>query len=422
MHKPTSYSDRIFIAEDGAISRLLTANWYKKYSPDNIKDFSIDIYVENEFREAGCQNVYYSMYGYVVAFPGEVYCNNSWSYHYSNTIAEEEGFGECKLMPNLGDSYPPTPEEIELICNKYPEFRYTLEKYKCKTKKVLMQTLMLWNEHPQCERILACGYTKVAHNKMFYKLSKPKAMEVCRFMQKHKYLDLPLNVILSALKTNKSDQYLNYIANTDTSERKTITFADFNYLMLLEENNLEYKKDIFCDYIRMLKMTEHDITQEYWRHPKDLVQKHDKLVAELEEIRRRRQMQLKRERAKALKEISNRFKQYDLDIDGYRIFVTTDFSIWEKHAKALHQCICAGSYYDYVASGQEILVFICKGKKHIATAEVYEDKTLGQFYADERDRENCRPTPEVIAAFDKWLKQVPKSKFKRQKPKTRKVA
>lgn len=409
MHKPTSYSDKIFIAEDGAISRMLTANFRNKN-----KDLSIEIYVENEFREAGCQNLYYSMYGYVVAFPGEVYCNNSWSYNYSNTIAEVEGFGECELKPNLGTSYPPTAEEIELICNKYPDFRYTLNKYKCVNRKVLMQTLMLWNEHPECERVLACGYPKVAHNKMFYRLTKPKAMQVCRFIQQNKGLDLPLNIILGALKSNQTGEYLHYIANTTAWERRLITLEDFCYLKFQAENNLYYIKDIFRDYLGMLEESEHDIHSEYWRHPKNLIQKHDELSAELEEKERRRKMMQQKERAKTLNEIAKKFAQYDTNIDGYRVFVTTDFSVWEKHAKALSQCICACGYYDKVADGEEILVFICKGKKHIATAEVKPDKTIGQFYADERDRENCLPTAEVKAAFEKWLKMVPKSKFKKK--------
>lgn len=415
MHKPTSYSDRIFIAEDGAISRLLTAYYYKK-------ELSCDIYVENEFREAGCQNLYFSQWGYVVAFPGDKYCQSGWSYYYSDAIAEEEGFGECKILDALGTSEPPTQDEIELICNKYPNFRYTLNKYKCVDKKTLMRTLMLWNEHPECERVLACGYTKVAHNKMFYKLTKKKAMEVCRFMQKHKGLDLPLNVILSAFKTNAPEEYLHYIANTTSYERRIITCEDYKYLYSLDDNNIEHLKDIFRDYIEMLSKTEHDIQSEYWRHPKNLSQKHDELAAELREKERRRQMMLQKERSKTLNAITKKFAQYDTNIDGYRIFVTTDFSVWEKHAKALHQCICAMGYYDRVADGTEILVFICKGKKHIATAEVKPDKTIGQFYADERDRENCLPTEEVKEAFNKWLAMVPKSKFKKRKAAQKKAA
>lgn len=205
-----------------------------------------------------------------------------------------------------------------------------------------------------------------------------------------------------------------YIANTTACERRTITLEDFSYLMFQAENDLYYIKDIFRDYLGMLAQSEHDIHSEYWRHPKNLVHKHDELRAELEEKERRRKMMQQKERAKTLNEIAKKFAQYDTNIDGYRIFVTTDFSVWEKHAKALSQCICACGYYDKVADGEEILVFICKGKKHIATAEVKPDKTIGQFYADERDRENCLPTAEVKAAFEKWLKMVPKSKFKKK--------
>ena len=41
----------------------------------------------------------------------------------------------------------------------------------------------------------------------------------------------------------------------------------------------------------------------------------------------------------------------------------------------------------------------------VATAEVKNDGKIGQFYADERDRSNCLPTPEVKAVFEKWYKK-----------------
>ena len=39
----------------------------------------------------------------------------------------------------------------------------------------------------------------------------------------------------------------------------------------------------------------------------------------------------------------------------------------------------------------------------IATAEVYYNKKVGQFYADEHDHNNCTPTKEVNDVFYKWL-------------------
>lgn len=416
MHRPTEWEDRIFIAEDGAISRMLTA-YYKRQN----KKLVCNVYIENEYGEACCQNLYCSTYGgYVVAFPGEVINSNRTSYYYDERIAEEEGFGECDLLPRVGTSDFCTEEDRHLVCEKYPKFRYVLNKFKgCKTRQTLMHTLMLWKEHPECELVLACGYESVVHNKVFWKLSKPKLKEVCGFMQRYKYLDRNLNEILYCIKLGKDyDLNLKYIDWIDTRERKVITFEDFKYLNKLSQKQKEYSLQttirLYKDYIEMLNQTEHDIQSEYWRHPKDLYGKHDELVAELNRKKEAEKLALEKTRGRNLNAIQKRFEKYNLEIAGFRIFVTTDYQIWKNQAKGLHQCIVANGYYDKVADGLKILVFIQKDNRPVATAEVFPNKTVGQFYADELDRDNCLPTKEVKSAFNKWMQLVPKSKFKKE--------
>ena len=86
----------------------------------------------------------------------------------------------------------------------------------------------------------------------------------------------------------------------------------------------------------------------------------------------------------------------------------------------MHQCICAAGYYQGTAEGNYTIVFIQKEGEPVATAQVFPDGRIGQFYADEIDRSNCAPSEEVRAAFNKWLESVPKSKFKKSKPRQRK--
>ena len=129
-----------------------------------------------------------------------------------------------------------------------------------------------------------------------------------------------------------------------------------------------------------------------------------------------------REQKKAIKRIEKKFAEINKSIDGYSIFVTSNYDEWQKQAKALHQCICACGYYQGTADGNYTIVFIQKEGKPIATAQIYQNGTIGQFYADETDRNNCKPSEEVSAALDKWMAQVPKSKFKKSKPRQRKSA
>lgn len=58
----------------------------------------------------------------------------------------------------------------------------------------------------------------------------------------------------------------------------------------------------------------------------------------------------------------------------------------------------------------------------VATAQIHTDGTIGQFYANEIERDNCLPSDEVREAFNKWLEAVPKSKFKARRPRKKKVA
>lgn len=52
-----------------------------------------------------------------------------------------------------------------------------------------------------------------------------------------------------------------------------------------------------------------------------------------------------------------------------------------------------------------------------ATAEISNDgKRIIQFYADEFDRNNCLPSEEIKAAFQKWLNlKKPRNQSKKQK-------
>ena len=71
-------------------------------------------------------------------------------------------------------------------------------------------------------------------------------------------------------------------------------------------------------------------------------------------------------------------------------------------AKILSQCLITAKYDKKFANGEIILVFIKKDEVPIATMEVV-GKKIKQFYADEGNKENCRPTPEIKALGEQWL-------------------
>lgn len=426
MHFPTDWQDRLEIGEDGMIWRILRAFYHKKNDASEI-----DVYKENELGEAASQNLYTSYWGgYAVAFPGFPFNPNKNSYWYNDEIVEGEmGFGECKLL-NVGSSSYTTKHELEVVYSKYPDFRYVVEKYPeaRKSNAKLMKILRMWIKHPQLELVLACGYYDIGMNGNFWRMNKDNQKKICLFMRKNpKYCGAKLNDLRQGLKLNEPQLYLDYCEDIVWWRRNKsrsiyhfedcvlITFSDYKYLLLkLKKTVAPTFADLvsyYWDYLEMLRRLNH-IEDEYWRHPKDLKKMHDKAMQEIEAIRIAKEIaeqEAKRkefeQKAKQLQKICRKYDYKNSKVDGYDIFVTSNINDWEIQANVLNQCILTAGYYEKMADKDCVIVFIQKDGIPQATAQIKKDGTLGQFYADEHDRDNCLPTEEIKIAFNKWFNQ-----------------
>lgn len=443
MKQPSDYSDRIVI-ENGKITRILTASYCDKKHGGSM--YYCDVYKEDEDGNRWEQNCYCSMWGgYVVAFPGLPINDKKGSWYYDPTIAEEEGWHtrETKAFTYYSDHTSRADEE--LVCSYYPDFRYVLKKYKVESKQELMAKLCMWKAHPELELILAAGYEKIGMNKTFWRMTEKNRKEICQFMRKFPdYTNLSLQEIRHAIKSGKPEVYAEYLSTVPGWDRpdrissryasphpeSKVSFEDFLYL----KKQTHIKKDtfgtemcrrvsIFGDVLRMIEQTNHDIRDDYWRHPNDLIVMHERLQNELAVIREAERMakekadaEKAKKREKTLKKLEKLFAGFNGNFEGYSIFVTSDYDEWKKQAEALHQCICAAGYYQKVADGKCVLVFIQKDGQPVATAEIFENKKIGQFYANERNRSNCLPSEEVRNVFTRWLESVPEKNFKKRTP------
>ena len=449
MHFPSDWHDRIE-AEDGAIIRIVNAEWIDKRNGG--KFYSVDVYKENDAGEAWSQNLYQSMWGgSCVMFPGLPRNVNSNSWYYDESIAEEEGW-YSRSLSTVGWSDNITETEKELIISFYPDFKYVFKKHEMTSKREVMKILRVWIEHHEAELVLAIGFEKVALNGNFWRLSEKNRKETSLFMrQNQQFKDLTFREIREAMKARNPVEYADYLAKVPSYRRcargsyyESFTYEDFKYCKkTLKKFHSSYSDDeralcelinFYGDYLYMLKRSEHNNKDKYWRYPSDVETFHNRLVEEerikreaqrLEEERRRAEADRRRaledaKRIKVMKQIEKKFKELNGTIDGFSIFVTSNYDEWQKQAKALSQCICACGYYQQMADGKCSIVFIQKDGIPQATAEVRPDGSIGQFYADERDRNNCLPSPEIKAAFNKWLDTVPKSKFKKAKTRQRK--
>jgi effector-binding domain-containing protein len=263
--------------------------------------------------------------------------------------------------------------------------------------------------------------------------------------QNPQFKDLSFREIREAMRADDPVDYGVYLKVIPSWHRSSnprgwypcISYEDYKYIRKQqkkfkssyndEDHAFNELVNVYNDYIRMLYRSDHNTKDEYWRYPSDIQAFHDRLTEEERikgEARRiaEAKAEAKRLRAKqaAFKRIVKKFASINGSIDGYSIFVTSDYDEWQRQADVLHQCICASGYYQGTADGNYTIVFIQKEGVPVATAQIFQDGKIGQFYADEIDRSNCAPSEEVRAAFNKWLESVPKSKFKKSKPRQRK--
>jgi len=439
MHQVTAWADRI-VYEGGYIWRILTASWYDR---KHDKWYDCDVYKENDAGEAFTQNLYTSMWGsYAVAFPGLPINLNRMSYHYSEAIAEEEGFSACNARRQIGASCTVEQAEKDIICDLYPDFVYMFQKWDFQDKREVMDKLIIWLEHKELELVLQAGFEKVGMNKNFWRLTEENRRATCLFMRQNpQFKELTLQEIRQAMKADSPREYGEYLVAVPYYHRSTndrayypvTSFQDYKYLLKVQNKTKKpkgltdamYFRELineYQDYKRMLYRSEHDSRDDYWMYPSDLHAFHDKLVEEerlkreAEELARKlkREEEMRKKQA-LLKAITKKYKGLGKVIDGYSIFITDDFEEWKRQAEKLHQCIVAAGYYQKMADQKSTIVFIQKDGEPMATAEISQAGKILQFYADELDRTDCKPSEEIQNAFNKWFEDIPKTKWKPRK-------
>ncbi len=155
----------------------------------------------------------------------------------------------------------------------------------------------------------------------------------------------------------------------------------------------------YMDYLEMCYKVGHDLTDEYWRHPNDIAKAHNKVMEEVENVQKLNS----KLRYDMLNEVLKDLYQYNSQINGFDVFVTSDINVIQKQCDVLYQCLIRNDYIYKEIMQENILVFFWKDGNPVATAEVFYNGKVGQFYCDERDRSKCEATPDLRAALDIWL-------------------
>ena len=408
MHKPI-FTDRITLDKnENEIVRIINARSNQKKIPGLKKgeQTSFDCYKQYETSPDVCRNLYRNFYNYLaVEFPKEIVWNYRTKRHVRRGYDE---WDEVCCDVHIDTPYHPTEREKKIICDKYPAFRYVLNKWSG-TRSQTMAVLKVWKEHPEIELPLSLGYYDVCFSKSFYTMKKEDLKKCYKYMNENRELNLPISDLKIIVKYG--EEVADMCSRAKTIIGRRVKMSDLKWILnqydkYYKDNSWGLRND-YDNYKDLCIYFDKDMKDEYWAHPKNLKERLEELRAQRENIRMLEEtVKLKKKMARYKRAIK-RFEGWDKTVDGYNIIIPKTAEQWQKQASVLHQCIVRMNYMDKVNKNY-VLFFIFKGDTPIATCEVTNllEKKIGQFYADEHDRSNCLPTLEVRNAMLKYLDEL----------------
>ena len=408
MHKPI-WDDRITLdKKKNEIVRIINARSNQKIIPGLKKgeQTNFDCYKQYETSPDVCRNLYHNFYNYLmVEFPKETVYNYRTKRHVKRGYDE---WDEVTCNVNIDTSFYPTEREKKIICDKYPAFRYVLNKWSG-TRSQTMAVLKVWKEHPEIELPLSLGYYDVCFSKSFYTMKKEDLKKCYKYMNENRELNLSISDLKILIKHGEEVADMYFRAKEIMGKR--VKMGELKWI--LNQYDKYYKDDSYAlridmnEYKELCKYFNKDMKDEYWAHPKNLKERLEELHAQRENIRKLEEAAELKKKMTRYKRVIKQFDGWDKVINGYSIIIPKTVEQWQKQASVLHQCIIRMNYMDKVINNY-VLFFILKGDTPIATCEVTNllEKKIGQFYADEFDRTNCLPTPEVRNAMLKYLDKL----------------
>lgn len=429
------YEDRIEIEYDYEterryLVRVVNAAW-KGYNLDVMKEIEPNVLVD-EPRFYYRNIAFVNMGGYLVEFPGEVY---NYRYGQGKYTKQLEDWQDCRAKFQLWCPNHLDKKSKENILELYPQFEYVLKKMNHQDQRIdnVFEILSIWKDHPEIEGLIALGLYDVAKNKNLFRLTLPKRKQIIQWIcknAKNGQINLKLKEIQTIIKYKMTleeyDDYQktgcgHYVRGKYGTTRWCMSDVDtWRYLKKKYPDSYSSYNitNYYYDYLSMCERAGHNIDDPYWKFPSDMYKSHDKVSEELKNMANAAEG-LQGEYLKAImKPLADKF---DAVVDGYRIFIPTEYEDIKKQCDTLYQCLIRNNYVNKVIQQEEILVFVWKEDgTPIATAEVFYDKKLGQFYGDERGHsrgESCLPSDDVQATFNKWLETFEPFKVKADRTK-----
>ena len=390
-------------------------------------------YVFSEHGYSKCRNILFNNYlrNYFCLLPEDV----SKKYSFIQNINDWCQWNNESPFINLHSYNIPSQNDFDILVKKYPDFYYTLVKY-CKSvfKNYnhypplidCFNLLLLWKNNPQCEFVIMSDYLNILFNKSFYKMTQKNQKDTIKFLYQYNSL-IPHNATLFqilkiknslniGLQINEIKVYFDFLQ----FHREFSDLNHFHYFIKQSKYlslNIHSVVSLYKDYITLAKALNKDLDNSYHLYPKDLQKRHDKLhlqkknIDELKALKDSQKRQKEQKLALLKKQndyqkIVRKYQKFNIDnFQGYKIYVPSSIDDIAKQAQLLNQCLITCDYPSQVINKYCILIFIRDlNNNPLATAQLKNDGQIGQFYANESDRNNCTPSPQIQNVFNNWLK------------------
>ena len=378
------------------IDGMLACKVYAKY-----KDMELDVFYELENGKKYVRgNLSYEwLGGYLVDFPGETI---KYRYTSGEYVVELKNYEETTFAYNLSLEMVEVSEMLKLK----PEYKYLLSKIQ-KDKIPFRDFITLlnnWKKNMKIEILLANGFEELALDKRFNKFTAEKQMKIIKEInkfdmtedEKHNYTmtkyyyckkrNLPLNDYDYAILGKYTYNFSNDDGECAKITRKVLS---------------KYDKETYNDYFNLCKSLEKNFADPYWYMPNNINKNMRKLQKDLNSIKK----------AKEKFEIYNlsRWKKLSkktcTSIANYKIYIPYTKKDIVEQAEFLHQCLITCHYIDQHAKNKLMLVFIKDSENHPVATASFRNNKLDQFYANEWDRENCKPNEEMKKALNFFVNE-----------------
>lgn len=371
-HKCT-YSDKlVYDSNEKQFYRSITAYW---------KDKTLEIAkIYEDGRAFGRYLTFTYCGGYCIDFPGEKVRSR---YSRETYIIEEDDEFE-QIWWNFNLWVGSSNIDKEYIVEQDPSLKYLISKFNGTRNDILLPIIATYRNYPEIEPLVEMGLYKLASDKRLHKLSKAKKKEVINFVKDNyvEGIEMELTKIFTCVKNKiKYSFYDTFISCKDESDL-------FKYLV---KQNQTYT--YYVDYKEMAIKAGHDFNQEYWKYPKNLVEAHNKVMAECKNIDDANDAILAAQFNLVSSDIS---KNYIKIIEGYTFYIPSDYKDFARQAEELKQCLITGGYVKKMIEQKSILIFIKEGEKRIGTIEIDYKKKILQAYGNESDRKNCTLSKEIM--------------------------